>query len=66
MATVQEYLEMLSTSQLKALLREECEGKGSLPTDALLTICHILSQRDPALPTARQMLISLCHCYLEA
>lgn len=66
MASMQDYLEMLSTSQLQAVLREECEGKGSLPEDAILTICRILSGRDPSLPTVRQTLLSLCHCYLEA
>ena len=65
MASVKEYLEMLSTSQLQALLREECEGKGNLPTEAILLICQTLSDRDPSLPTPRQILLNLCKCYLE-
>ncbi len=64
MASVKEYLEMLSTSQLQALLREECEGKGNLPLDAILLICQTLSGRDPTLPTPRQILLNLCQCYI--
>ncbi len=64
MASLQEYLEMLSTSQLKAVLREECEGRGDLPPDALLTICRILSDRDTQLPSPKETLLNLCRSYL--
>ena len=65
MASVQEYCEMLSTSQLHSLLREECEGRGAMPAEMILLICDILSQRDPTKPDAREMLLRLCACYLE-
>lgn len=64
MASLQEYCTMLSTSQLQALLREECEGRGSLPLEGILSICGILAQRDPKLPDVRQTLLQLCRTYL--
>ena len=64
MATIQEYCEMLSTSQLQALLREECEGRGRLTPEIILAICDILAGRDPSLPTAHQLLQTLCRSYL--
>lgn len=53
MASVREYCEMLSTSQLRALLQEEWEDRGKLPTDCILIICDILARRDPKLPPLR-------------
>ncbi len=66
MATLQEYLRKLSTSQLQALLREEIENRGALPEQAILELCEILSERNPNLPTVKQTLLSLCHAYLES
>lgn len=65
MATIQEYCEKLSTSQLKALLREEAEGRGNLTDDAILLICDILSRRDPSLPSLGQKLQELCRIYSQ-
>lgn len=65
MASLREYCEMLSTEQLKALLREECNGRGSLPMDTILMICDILSQRDTDLPGVRETLLNLCRSYLN-
>lgn len=64
MATVQEYLRKLSTSQLQALLREECEGRGALPEQTILELCEILAERDPNKPTVKQIRLDLCRCYL--
>ena len=64
MASAIEYLEMLSTCQLQALLREECEGRGNLPRYAILDICDVLSQRLPDVPTVDQLLRQLCGQYL--
>ena len=63
MASVQEYLEMLSTSQLQAILREECEGRGNLPIESILMICDILSQRNSRLPAIRASLLDVCRKY---
>ena len=64
MASLQEYCEKLSTTQLQALLREECAGRGELPPEGILAICEILSRRCPELPTVRQTLLELCRAYL--
>lgn len=64
METVQEYLRKLSKTQLQALLREECEGRGALPELAILQICEILSERDETLPTVKQTLLKVCQIYL--
>ena len=64
MASMREYCEMMSTEQLQALLREEYNGRGSLPTSAILEICDILSVRDPTKPTPLQLLRHLCEQYL--
>lgn len=65
MASFREYAEKFSTSQLQALLREECAGRGALATETILDICDILSQRDPELPTVRELILNLCRCYLD-
>lgn len=62
--SAQAYCERLSTSQLQALLREECAGRGDLPEDLILVICDILAQRDPSLPTAKQILLEIAARYL--
>ena len=64
MASVQEYCEMLSTSQLEALLLEEYNNRGALPMDVILLICQILSQRNPALPAIEDSLRELCKKYI--
>ena len=64
MASLKEYCEMLSTSQLQALLQEEAEGRGSLPQEVVLIICDTLSQRDPSLPDLNQLLRQICRAYL--
>ena len=64
MASIQEYCEMMSTSQLEALLLEECNNRGALPTDVILSICHILSQRNPALPCVEDSIRELCRKYI--
>ena len=64
MATFREYCEMMSTEQLQAILREECDGRGNLPVQALLDICGILADRDPNKPDVEDMLRRLCACYL--
>ena len=64
MATLQEYCEKLSTSQLQALLREETENRGSMTTETILIVCDILASRDPSLPSVRQLLMTLCRAYL--
>lgn len=64
MASLREYCEMMSTEQLQALLREEYNGRGSLPMQAILDICDILSERDPDKPTVEQLLHQLCVQYL--
>lgn len=65
MASFREYAERFSTTQLQALLREECDGRGAMATESILDICDILSQRDPSLPTVRELIQNLCRCYLE-
>ena len=64
MASVQEYCEMLSTSQLEALLLEEYNNRGALPMDVILLICQILSQRNPALPSIEDSLRELFKKYI--
>lgn len=64
MASANEYLEMMSTQQLQALLREEYNGRGSLPLLAILDICEILSRRLPDTPTVDQLVCQLCGQYL--
>ena len=64
MASVEEYCEMLSTSQLEALLLEEYNNRGALPMDVILLICQILSQRNPALPAIEDSLRELCKNYI--
>ena len=64
MASMREYCEMMSTEQLQALLREEYNGRGSLPPSVILDICDILSQRDPGKPDATHLLRQLCGQYL--
>lgn len=63
MVSVQEYCEMMSTSQLEALLLEECENRGTLPTDVILLICQILSRRNPELPSVEDSIRELCRKY---
>ena len=65
MASLREYCEMLSTTQLQALLREECEGRGNLPADTVLMICDILANRDETLPSVSETLRCLCRMYIE-
>ncbi len=65
MATVQEYLRKLSTTQLRALLREECEGRGELPVLAILQICEVLSERDIKQPTVKEIILQMCMKYLD-
>ena len=64
MATLREYCEKMSDTQLQGLLREECEGRGSLPLEALLDICDILARRDPEKPSVESVLRDLCRVYL--
>ncbi len=65
MAAIEEYLKKLSTTQLQALLREECEGRGTLPVEAILSICEVLAERKPQYPTVKDMILHLCKTYLE-
>ena len=60
MASLREYCEKMSDTQLQALLREECEGRGNLPREAVLTICEILAQRMPERPGVDSILRDLC------
>ncbi len=64
MPTAQEYLQKLSITQLQALLREECDGRGSLPVEAILNICEILSERDLKYPKVKDMILHLCKDFL--
>ncbi len=64
MASLAEYCGKMSTSQLQALLREECEGRGALTLEVILGICEILARRCPELPTVKQTLLGLCRAYL--
>lgn len=63
MASAREYCKMLSTEQLQALLREEYNGRGSLPVLLILDICDILAERDPEKPSAEQLIRQLCRQY---
>ncbi len=65
MHSLNEYLEKLSTTQLQALLREECEGRGSLPVEAVLSICEVLAERKPQYPAVEDVILRLCRIYLE-
>ncbi len=65
MATIQDYLRKLSTTQLQALLREECEGRGNLPLEAVLDICEVLAERKPQCPAVKDVILQLCSVYLE-
>ncbi len=65
MAAVQEYLQKLSTTQLQALLREECEGRGSLPVEAVLSICEVLAERNSRYPAVKDLILQLCRSYLQ-
>ena len=64
MASMQEYCELLSTTQLQAILLEEFEGRGNLPMEAILTVCDALAKRDASLPAVHETLRSLCRAYL--
>ena len=64
MASAQEYMEMMSTRQLQAILREECNGQGDLPLNAILDICEILSRRIPDAPSIDHSIRQLCRQYL--
>ncbi len=64
MAAIQEYLQKLSTTQLQALLREECEGRGTLPLETILDICNILAERNPQLPAVKEIILKLCRTYI--
>ena len=63
MASVQDYLKMMSTSQLEALLREECAGNGALPLDVILEICDLLAQRNPDKPDLKMTVRKICAEY---
>ena len=65
MASVKEYCKKLSTSQLQALLREECAGRGDLPIEVILMICEILAERNPAKPPVMDKIYELCRSYLD-
>lgn len=65
MASLKEYCEKLSTSQLQAILREDCEGRGNLTIDAILMICEILAKRNPAKPPVLDKIHELCRPYLD-
>lgn len=65
MASVKEYCEKLSTSQLQALLREECAGRGNMTMDTILLICEILAKRNPAKPPVMDKIYELCRTYLD-
>jgi hypothetical protein len=64
MASMQEYFEKFSSSQLQALLREEAEGRGSMLPEVILAICDTLSRRDLSLPNVEDILRQLCRAYL--
>lgn len=64
MPSFREYCEKLSTEQLRALLREEYNGRGSLHIFTILDICEILSQRLPDVPTVDQLIHQICGQYL--
>ena len=64
MASLREYCDKMSTSQLKALLQEEYSGNGSLPVEAILDICSILADRDPSKPSVEDLLRQMCKHYL--
>ncbi len=65
MAAIQDYLQKLSTTQLQALLREECEGRGSLPIEGVLSICEALAERNSQYPAVKDTILHLCRQYLE-
>ena len=65
MASLKEYCEKLSTRQLQALLREECEGRGNMTVDVILLICEILAERIPTKPPVIDKIHELCRCYLD-
>ncbi len=67
MAAIQKYLQKLSTTQLQALLREECEGRGTLPLETILDICNILAERNPQYPAAKDIILQLAvHIWNES
>ena len=65
MASLKEYCEKLSTSQLQAILREDCEGRGNLSVDTILLICEILAERVPTKPPVLDKIYELCRPYLD-
>ncbi len=65
MASVREYLQKLATTQLQALLREECEGRGNLPIESILNICEVLTEREPGYPAVKDVILQLGRVYLE-
>ena len=65
MATVREYCNKLSTSQLEALLREDCAGRGNLSMEAILIICDILVERNPSKTPVREKFLEFCKYYLN-
>jgi len=65
MANFWQYCERLSTSQLQALLQEECAGRGKLTPDDILQICQILSTRNKQWPSYREAILELCKNYLK-
>ncbi len=65
MAAIQEYLKKLSTTQLQALLREECAGRGALPIETMLCICEVLKERKPQYPAVKDVILQVCSAYLD-
>ncbi len=65
MAAIQDYLQKLSTTQLQALLREECEGRGTLSVEAVLDICEVLAERQPQYRTVKDLILQRSRTYLE-
>ena len=64
MSSLREYLEKMSTAQLKSLLQAYCEGYGTLTAESILEVCGILADRDPRKPDPKTEFLRVCRQYL--
>lgn len=65
MASVREYLENLETGQLENFLSREVFGWGYNPLSSMYLMCQILSERDPARGTAKDIFLEFAVHYAD-
>ena len=65
MASEREYLEKMETGQLEHLLFREIYGWDYNPLPTIYLICAILSERDPARGTAKDIFLDFAARYAD-